>query len=168
MFRFFSSFLFFLIVAILYLSRVPLVVELGLLFPIAAYLLWGLSSGTVRHLWGGVLIGWLIDAYSPHFFGAHALLFLLIASFLYLLKRYFVRRYFWGELMMMALGLLFAEAAFPFLLGFKNYEAVASRLSWRYAGEEIFILSILVAGAYGVLSLWFRKEAIESEPYQKR
>lgn len=168
MFHFISSFIFFFIAAILYLSAVPGIVELGLAFPVAVYLIWGLSSGTVRHLWGGVAIGWLIDAYSPHFFGVHAILFLSLASLMYLLKRYFMRRYFWGELMMITSGLIFSALLFSFLIGFRNYHVVRSRVSWGYLGEEIFLISILVAFSYGLLSLWFRKEAIESEPYLKR
>lgn len=166
MFRFISSFLFFSIACILYLSRVPGVFELGLMAPVAAYLIWGLSTDTARHAWGGVVAGWAIDAFSPHFFGAHALLFLSIAGLLFGLKHYFLRRYFWGEMIMISLGLVFSEIAFAVFLGLDSYATIASRLTWSYAGSAFIPIILTAAAVYLFLSLWFKKEQIESESYQ--
>lgn len=165
MFHFFPSFLFFFSAGILYLSGVPVIEDLGLVFPVTAYVVWGLAAGTIRQAWGGVFVGWLFDAYSPHFFGAHALLFLSIAALLYLLKRYFVRRYFWGELIIITGTLMFSVVVFPLLLGLNSNETPSLQLTGRYLGEQLLLISITVAAMYGLLTLWFRKGAIESEPY---
>src|SRR3989344_1766846 len=87
----------------------------GISLPVVFYALWASQAPTARSLFVGALGGLVIDAVSPVRFGAHAATFVFLGIVFALLKKYFKRRYAWGDIAIVWIGLIIAGLASEFL-----------------------------------------------------
>lgn len=87
----------------------------GIGLPAVFYALWASQVTTIRSLFVGALGGLVIDAASPVRFGAHAAMFVFLGIVFALLKRYFERRYPWGDIAIIWVGLIIAGFVSEFL-----------------------------------------------------
>ena len=75
----------------------------------------------LNHLWGSLLAGVIIDAYSVLPFGTHIVLFGVSALFMGGMKIFLKHRYLWGDLGMIAGILVVGEVALPAAARFFGY-----------------------------------------------
>jgi len=87
----------------------------GIGLPAVFYALLASRTTTIWSLFMGALGGIVIDTASPIRFGAHAAMFVFLGIVFALLKRYFERRYPWGDIAIIWIGLIIAGFASEFL-----------------------------------------------------
>ncbi|MBI2097144.1 MAG: hypothetical protein HYT40_03295 [Candidatus Sungbacteria bacterium] len=154
--------IFFFVSLALFLSGFSGFAYWGLGLPVMLFLLWSLEAGKYSQVLVGVLAGLIIDSYSALPFGMHIALFLFLAVFSYAVKRFLLRRYFWGDAALVVLGSLLGALVFALgAWGLAGYHAGF----WRFTRQLLIVFVTMIPLA--LLLIWhgYRKRETHGSHY---